>query len=274
MAKPDAGGAKKIIDVTHADESVAEDSSKPIIVTNRPVIKDPMMTAPTAAELITKQTVAAAAVEASPKRSKGVKIEPLSAPPLPGDDEPVKKASNKLPDMPDLPVETTEEVKPAEPKPKKEEAEKPETAPEPKAEPAKEPPVEEKPAPEPAPPKEAEKPAEEAPVPQDEKASPEEPAGEPATGEKTEKSDADKKVTAEKAAEAEQAKQSEQVEKMVESRQYSLPINSVEKRRSKRFVALGIMLSVLLALIWLDIALDAGLIHINNIQPLTHFFST
>ncbi len=258
MAKPDVGSAKKIIDVTNADESVAEDSSKPIIVTNRPVIKDPMVTAPTAAELITKQTAAAAA-EAPPKKSKGVKIEPLSAPPLPieaTDDKDEKVAE---------PVET---------KPEKKKPEKPE--PEVEAEPAKESPAEQEPVVEEKPPKEVEKPADEPAKepPEDEKASPEEPVGEPATGEKAEKSDADKKVTAEKAAEAEQAKQSEQVEKLVESRQYNLPINSIEKRRSKRFVALGIILSVLLALIWLDVALDAGLIHINNIQPLTHFFST
>ncbi len=75
------------------------------------------------------------------------------------------------------------------------------------------------------------------------------------------------------AAEAAQAEHDTAIQKLVDSKQYFLPINTVEKRKSKRFVALGIILSVVLALAWADIALDAGLIQINGVKPLTHFFS-
>jgi hypothetical protein len=36
---------------------------------------------------------------------------------------------------------------------------------------------------------------------------------------------------------------------------------------------LGILLVVVLAVAWVDIALDAGLVEIGNVKPMTHFFS-
>lgn len=75
-------------------------------------------------------------------------------------------------------------------------------------------------------------------------------------------------------AEAEkQAKHDAEIEKLVNEKRYFLPINAVEKRRTKRFVILGIVLSLLLALAWVDVALDAGLIQIPGVKPFTHFFS-
>ena len=75
-------------------------------------------------------------------------------------------------------------------------------------------------------------------------------------------------------AEAEaRAKHAEAVQKLVDAKQYFLPINTVEKRKTKHFVLLGAVLSVLLALTWADIALDAGLIQISGVKPITHFFS-
>ena len=76
--------------------------------------------------------------------------------------------------------------------------------------------------------------------------------------------------------EAEAAKLAEHdaaIQKLVEDKQYFLPINTVEKRKTRRFVLLGVVLSLLLALAWADIALDAGLIQISGIKPVTHFFS-
>jgi len=64
-----------------------------------------------------------------------------------------------------------------------------------------------------------------------------------------------------------------EIQKLVDSKQYYLPINAVEKRRSKRVVALGIFLSLILAAAWLDIALDAGLVQLDSVKPVTHFFS-
>ena len=76
------------------------------------------------------------------------------------------------------------------------------------------------------------------------------------------------------AAEAEAAaKHDAEIQKLVDSKQFFLPINSVEKRRSKRVVLLGVVLSLLLALAWADVALDAGIIQINGVKPVTHFFS-
>ena len=63
------------------------------------------------------------------------------------------------------------------------------------------------------------------------------------------------------------------IQKIIDSKKYFLPINAVEQRKSKRFVALGVFLALVLALAWVDIALDAGLIHIDGIKPATHFFS-
>lgn len=78
----------------------------------------------------------------------------------------------------------------------------------------------------------------------------------------------------EEAPDAKTKKHEAMVQELVENKQYFLPINSVEKRRSKRFVILGILLSVVLALAWVNIALDAGLIEINGLKPVTHFFSS
>lgn len=61
-------------------------------------------------------------------------------------------------------------------------------------------------------------------------------------------------------------------EKIIESKQFYLPINVVEKRRSLDRVILLFVLVLLLALIWIDIVLDAGILRLGGIQPLTHFF--
>jgi flagellar biosynthesis GTPase FlhF len=63
------------------------------------------------------------------------------------------------------------------------------------------------------------------------------------------------------------------IEKMIDEKKHFLPINSVEKRKTKRFILLGVLLSIVLAAAWVDIALDAGLIQLDNVKPVTHFFS-
>ncbi|HEX7368478.1 MAG TPA: hypothetical protein VF261_02380 [Candidatus Saccharimonadales bacterium] len=64
-----------------------------------------------------------------------------------------------------------------------------------------------------------------------------------------------------------------EIDKLAESHKYYLPINQVEKRRNKRSAALGLVLIILLCLAWLDIALDAGIFRLGGIHPITHFFS-
>lgn len=110
------------------------------------------------------------------------------------------------------------------------------------------------------------------------------PSGETETGEtpKLSESKADESSPAAEAnaklvdEEAERAKQAEHeaaIQKTIDSKKYFLPIKTVEQRKSARFVALGVLLALLLIVAWADIALDAGLIQINGVKPVTHFFS-
>jgi hypothetical protein len=89
-------------------------------------------------------------------------------------------------------------------------------------------------------------------------------------GEEKAKSAAEK---SEQDAQAEQAKHDEEIQKLVDSKQYVLPINAVEKRKSKHFVIFGVILAIFLAVAWADVALDAGLVDIGGVKPVTHFFS-
>jgi hypothetical protein len=72
---------------------------------------------------------------------------------------------------------------------------------------------------------------------------------------------------------AEQIKHDAEIDKLVEGKQYYLPINTREKRRTKRVIALGVLVSLVLLVAWADIALDASLIKIPGVKPVTHFFS-
>ena len=63
------------------------------------------------------------------------------------------------------------------------------------------------------------------------------------------------------------------IQKLVTEKRYFLPINTQEKRRTRHFIILGVVLILLLAAAWADIALDAGLIHLDGVRPLTHLFS-
>ncbi|GAC1500101.1 MAG: hypothetical protein NVS1B10_03440 [Candidatus Saccharimonadales bacterium] len=68
------------------------------------------------------------------------------------------------------------------------------------------------------------------------------------------------------------ARQAE-LDKMLESEQYFLPITSPEQKRSRHRIIIGSLLFVFLTLLWIDIALDAGIIKIGGVDGLTHFFS-
>jgi hypothetical protein len=70
----------------------------------------------------------------------------------------------------------------------------------------------------------------------------------------------------------EQAEHDAEVQNLVESHKYYLSINQVEKRRSKRTVVLGIVLAVVLALAWADVAIDSGILSIPGVKAPTHFF--
>ena len=74
-------------------------------------------------------------------------------------------------------------------------------------------------------------------------------------------------------AELKKSEHESEVEKLIESKKYELPITTSEKRRSTRFVILGLLLAIFLILAWIDIALDAQLIKTDSIKPVTHLFS-
>lgn len=78
----------------------------------------------------------------------------------------------------------------------------------------------------------------------------------------------------EEAAAAAKAAEEAKLQKLVDDKKYFLPINAVEQRRTARVTVLGIILAILLVAVWVDIALDAGLINIAGLHPLTHFFSS
>lgn len=99
---------------------------------------------------------------------------------------------------------------------------------------------------------------------------------EPETPVEDKTDDQDKKKSAKSDPDAEKAEhvaQDAKIQKLVENKKYFLPINAVEHRKSRRFVALGVVLALVLALAWVDIALDAGLIDLGGIKPVTRFFS-
>ncbi len=70
----------------------------------------------------------------------------------------------------------------------------------------------------------------------------------------------------------EKAEREAAIQRLVDSKEYVLPIHTAEQRNSKRVVILGVALSVVLLLLWLNIALDAGIIHFGGLKSLTNFF--
>jgi hypothetical protein len=252
--KPDPkADNKQVMDVSKPGKAAPADNSKSVIVTSRPIMKDPMVV-DEQPEVI-EQTAQKITV-----KTGGKTIAPLSAPEVEQKVEP-KLKTDKKPTVADLSEAATVEAEPELPTP-----DKPTT-----------PPADEKPAIEP------EAPAEPTPAPAPEPAKEPEPA--PAetpvapnsveTEPESDKGDKGNEASleAEEAKAAEAAKHDEAVQKLIDSKQYYLPINAVEQRKSKRFVALGIVLSILLALVWADIAMDAGLIQVSGVKPVTHFFS-
>ena len=249
MAKSkEPAGAQPIMDVAHPGKSAPATNSKSVIASNRPLLKDPMM--------VDNSPLASGDSQAkiSPSKTSGQPGEPiLGAPPLeaekPADtteSAPVPKTVKPPPtDTPDEDAPASEKpaVPDEDPKPEPPENPKSDETDESKQDAAKD-----------------DKPTEE----------------KPETDGETEEAAPSKEDNA-KQEEAEATKQAEHqaaIDKLATGKQYFLPINSVEKRRSKQFVAIGIILSLLLILAWADIALDAGLIHLAGIKPLTHFFST
>ncbi|CAN5167539.1 hypothetical protein BH09PAT3_BH09PAT3_0020 [soil metagenome] len=76
--------------------------------------------------------------------------------------------------------------------------------------------------------------------------------------------ESDKKVARDRAA---------RLAKMIEEEEYFLPIQTLEERRSRRVAIFGLLLIIVLAVAWYDIALDAGLLSNTYNLPHTSFFT-
>lgn len=261
---------RKVIDVTEPGKSEPSASARPIIVTNRPLLqKDPMVVGDEPDKGDTDNTPSGQSHEPKSELAsyqEGNVIMPPSAPGLP-------KESVKTAETPSdtASKSTSSEAKaptPVETEDKSEievsdsvtdikvDVKTPETA---AVTTEKELPKEKPAEPEP-------KETTSVPEPDDAKSA-------------TETSDdqlAPNKVMDEaaKKAEEEKAAKAAELEKLVESKKYFLPINAVQLRRNKLRVLLLFIICIILAAALLDISLDAGVLKINGIQPLTHFFNS
>jgi hypothetical protein len=63
------------------------------------------------------------------------------------------------------------------------------------------------------------------------------------------------------------------LQKMIDEEEYFLPIQTLEERRSRRVAILGLLLIIVLAVAWYNVALDAGLLPNSFSVPHTSFFS-
>ncbi|HSW36758.1 MAG TPA: hypothetical protein VLG37_00105 [Candidatus Saccharimonadales bacterium] len=248
--KPKDG--KKVFDVAKPGKTAAGASSRPIIVTNRPVLKDPMVVMEDGSS---KPVVGPPDVPVKVRAE--LKLSPLnkSEATEPNTDEPAPREPKKV-EISTPETETELPAKTQEPKT---------TAPSPESTPT----VTEEAG--------SDEPARKDDQTLEVKAEPSTTTGSPLDIDDTETEDGkDKPGIAEQAKAAEAKKDEEHIaaiEKLVSEQKYYLPINSLEKRRTKRHLIIGILLIILLALAWTDVALDAGLVHIGNLHAITHLFT-
>jgi hypothetical protein len=78
---------------------------------------------------------------------------------------------------------------------------------------------------------------------------------------------------AEAEAEAAEAARQQALEKLAESGTYAVPIDALQRKRSRMFVAVMCTLAIILALALVDLVLDANLIKVPDAIPHTHLFS-
>jgi hypothetical protein len=88
----------------------------------------------------------------------------------------------------------------------------------------------------------------------------------------TEKTEADISA-AQSEAEAAEETHRQTLEKLAEAGTYAVPINAVQRKRSRAFVATMCVIALVLALAVADLVLDANLVQAPDSVPHTHFFS-
>ncbi len=88
------------------------------------------------------------------------------------------------------------------------------------------------------------------------------------------KRDAEAEISADEAAAmAARAAREAELEQLVASGKYYVPINAVQRKRSRMYTILLFLLAVALAALLFDAVLDADLVHVSVNVPHTHFFS-
>ena len=63
-------------------------------------------------------------------------------------------------------------------------------------------------------------------------------------------------------------------EKIITSKQYFLPIEDAAKSRGNNRALLWLLIVLVGTLVWLDLVLEAGVVHISGVHALTHFFKS
>lgn len=241
--KPAAKSAPKVFDVAHPGKSKPSATSRPIIVSNRPILQDPMVS------LNVPSDVAPTDGKPSPAAVK-VTIEPLETTEEPKDDKADKtiaelaaEAENGADKSTDV-TPKKEDEKPADDAPKATEAD--------------------------------------AAAEKDTKASEATKSDESAnTADSSPDSKSDESQPAEDSKDAKEtaeleaaAKKLEEINSLVESHEYFLPINAVERHRSKMVAVFGLVLILALGALLVDLLLDVGFIRLGGVHSLTHFFSS
>lgn len=268
--KKTAASAKKIVDVKHEGDA-ATGTSRPVIVSNRPIMKDPMM-----AE-VSQLTEDAAS---RPITVKAPEPEPEVDEPKPAAvDEPVAPPSKKklvikpLSDTDDTETEPAASASPSadESSSKPVDAEAPSSQPEPsdtdnqasahpvdtEVKPAKEVPI--------------------SPVTKPEATTAAQPGRSFGDDDKTKLEptlDVDEKQTStdKNAKDTLVDGLNPEQQKAVEAGTYFLPITTAETRRLRRDIVLVVVVLLILVAVWANIMLDAEMIELGNLKAVTDFF--
>jgi hypothetical protein len=265
---------RKVIDVTEPGKSEPSATSRSIIVTNRPMLQqDPMVVAGEPSDRDTDNTPSGKAPKPESQLSsfqQGQEIKPPSDPGVPPDSP---KTEQTLPAETESKPTVTESTNqpPADETEEKPEAEIPVAVTVKKAD------MKSTETADTAVNKEPPKVAESETEPKDELPAAE-PDSEKSTSETNTNDDqlAPNKVIDEaaKKAQAEKAAKEAEQQKVIDSKKYFLPINTVQLRRNKFRAVLLFLIVVALAAVLFDISLDAGFLKINGVNSLTHFFSS
>ncbi|HSX06657.1 MAG TPA: hypothetical protein VLG92_02980 [Candidatus Saccharimonadia bacterium] len=87
--------------------------------------------------------------------------------------------------------------------------------------------------------------------------------------------DPEAELTAEEIAAAEaKAKRDLELEQVITSGKYHVPINAVQRRRSRMHILLLCVIGAILVVVLVDVVIDAGFVKLPVSLPHTHFFST